>query len=98
MSPWSSFHRLAEREIFEAVDYYTTVGGSLAVAFIDEVDRATAFLVEHPEGAPLEGRAVRRLILQRFPYSLLYSIRADEIRILAVAHQKRRPFYWRGRR
>ena len=98
MSPWSSFHRLAEREFFEAIDYYATVGGNLAVAFIGEVERATAFLMEHPEGAPLVGRTVRRLVLQRFPYSLLYSIRADEIGILAVAHQKRQPFYWRGRR
>ena len=35
--------------------------------------------------------------LLRFPYSLVYSVREHEMRILAVAHQKRRPFYWRGR-
>ncbi len=34
----------------------------------------------------------------RFPYSLVYSVRPNEIRIVAVAHQKRRPFYWRARR
>jgi hypothetical protein len=33
-----------------------------------------------------------------FHDSVLYRVRDDHIRILAIAHQKRRPFYWRGRR
>jgi plasmid stabilization system protein ParE len=51
---------------------------------------------------PLAGLAVddgiRWWLVKRFPYSVLYRIREDHIRVLAVAHQKRRPFYWRGRR
>jgi plasmid stabilization system protein ParE len=42
---------------------------------------------------------LRRFVLPRFPYSLIYRhLGADEVRILAVAHQKRRPRYWTGRR
>jgi hypothetical protein len=37
------------------------------------------------------------LIIQHFPFSIIYSVVNDEIRILAVAHQSRRPGYWRGR-
>ena len=37
------------------------------------------------------------MTMLRFPYSLVSSVREHELRILAVAHQKRRPFYWRGR-
>jgi len=34
----------------------------------------------------------------RFPYAVLYSIVGDQIRVMAVAHDRRRPFYWSGRR
>ncbi|WP_438003790.1 hypothetical protein [Sorangium sp. So ce321] len=40
---------------------------------------------------------VRWWLVRRFPYSVLYRVRDDHIRILAIAHQNRRPFYWRGR-
>ncbi len=61
MSRWSSFHRLAERELNEAVDYYSAVGGDLAGAFLAEVEHACHFLLEHSEAAALIGRSVRRI-------------------------------------
>ncbi|MFM5997101.1 MAG: F0F1 ATP synthase subunit epsilon [Dolichospermum sp.] len=43
--------------------------------------------------------SIRRLVIPKFPYSLLYRVLEDEqIRILAVAHYKRKPFYWSKRR
>ncbi|MBI3775205.1 MAG: hypothetical protein HY273_06575 [Gammaproteobacteria bacterium] len=39
----------------------------------------------------------RRYVMQRFPYSLIYTVSSEEIRILAVAHHSRRPGYWQGR-
>jgi toxin ParE2 len=51
----------------------------------------------YPEAAPLVNRTVRKKLVRRFPYSVMYSIRAEGIRILAIAHQHRRPLYWRGR-
>lgn len=98
MSRRTTFHVLAEREIDEAVDYYSDVGGGLAEAFLAEIQRASDFLLEHPEAASLVGRSVRRITVHRFPYSLLYSLHGEEIRILAVAHQRRRPLYWQRRR
>ncbi|WP_437581980.1 hypothetical protein [Sorangium sp. So ce887] len=51
--------------------------------------------------SPLAGSAVesdvRWWLVRRFPYSVLYRVRDDPIRILAIARQKRRPFTWRGR-
>jgi hypothetical protein len=41
--------------------------------------------------------SVRRRLLRRFPYALLYSIKDDGIRVLAVMNLKRRPTYWVGR-
>ncbi|HEX4953384.1 MAG TPA: hypothetical protein VF017_08330 [Thermoanaerobaculia bacterium] len=40
---------------------------------------------------------MRRLVLNRFPYSLFYTADSEEIRIFAVAHHSRRPGYWRHR-
>jgi hypothetical protein len=41
--------------------------------------------------------AVRRRLLRRFPYALLYKVKASGIRVLAVMNLKRRPAYWVGR-
>jgi hypothetical protein len=40
---------------------------------------------------------VRRVPVPRFPYHLAYMILKDDIRILAVAHDRRRPCYWAPR-
>jgi toxin ParE1/3/4 len=93
------FNSLAARELVEAVEYYDEARRGLGDEFLDEVERAIAFLDQYPEAAPKVGREVRRLLLARFPYSLIYRpLDAGQIRILAIAHQKRRPRYWTRRR
>lgn len=93
-----STHESAELELNEAADYYDVENPGLGGALIDEFERAVAAIRENPKSAaPISG-SVRRRLLTRFPYSLYYSVRKHELRILAVAHQRRRPFYWRGRR
>jgi len=92
-----SFHTMAEQELHDAASYYTALRPGLGQAFLDEVERTVAQLVAYPEAAPLVNRIVRKKLVRRFPYSVMYSIRPAGIRILAIAHQKRRPFYWRGR-
>jgi toxin ParE1/3/4 len=91
-------HEIAVAEINEAVDFYDLENPGLGSVFIDEIQRAIESILDSPDAAPLIRGRVRKRIVTKFPYSLIYSVRQDEIRILAVAHQKRRPFYWRGRR
>lgn len=98
MSRLFSIHETAEVEINEVADFYDLGSPGLGSLFIDEIQRAIERIAEFPEAAPLIRGCVRKKALIKFPYSLVYSVRQDEIRILAVAHQKRRPFYWRGRR
>lgn len=98
MSPTLSIHETAEAEINEAADFYDIESPGLGSVFIDEIQRALKSIVDVPDAAPLLRGRVRRRIMTKFPYSLVYSVRRDEIRVLAVAHHKRRPFYWRGRR
>ena len=69
----------------------------VAESFMSEFTAAVQLLVQFPRvGAPLDGD-VRRLLLRKFPYQLIYRVLGDEIRIYAVAHLKRRPNYWTGR-
>ncbi len=92
-----SVHDDAELELNEAADFYDLENPGLGSTLIDEFERAVATIREHPEAGPVILGRVRRWGMLRFPCSLVYSVREHELRILAVAHQKRRPFYWRGR-
>ena len=98
MSRIFSIHETGEAEINEAADFYDLEDPGLGSVFIDEVERAIESISQCPEAAPLVRGRVRKKPLAKFPYSLVYSVQPDEVRLLAVAHQKRRPFYWRGRR
>jgi toxin ParE1/3/4 len=94
----ATFNPLAELELGEAVEFYDQARRGLGDSFLHEVERAIAFLERYPEAAPKVGRKVRRFVLPRFPYSLIYRhLGGGQTRILAVAHQKRRPRYWTGR-
>src|SRR5262249_37769379 len=98
MSREVSFHPLAEQELNDAASYYNAAGPGLGALFLDEIERAVKQVRGHPEKGPLVNRLVRRKLVRRFPYSVMYSVQVDTIRILAIANQKRRPFYWRGRK
>ena len=93
-----SFHRLAQLEVLDASAYYASVGAGLGAEFLDEIERASRVLTDHPEIGPVARGDVRQKILRQFPYTMFYSIRPNAIRILAVGNQKRRPFYWTRRK
>ena len=59
--------------------------------------RSSVPILEYPEAGPLIIGAIRRRLVPRFPYALLYSIKRDKVRVLAVMNLKRRPMYWVGR-
>jgi plasmid stabilization system protein ParE len=51
-----------------------------------------------PESGPLARGNIRSKVLSGFPHTIYYSVRLSVLRILAVAHQRRQPFYWLPRR
>ncbi len=97
MKPHAVFHRLAEREFTEAAEYFERERPGLGAAFISEVERCVSGIVEFPESGRVLAGPVRRRLVRRFPYWVLYSIQPDHIRVLAVMHSRRRPMYWVGR-
>jgi len=94
----ASFHPMAEIEMNETAEYYEKRVKGLGNAFINEVERAINSIRQNPLSAPIILNPIRRKILWRFPYSIMYSVHVDSIRILAVANQKKRPFYWQSRK
>ncbi|MGH9066012.1 MAG: type II toxin-antitoxin system RelE/ParE family toxin [Acidimicrobiales bacterium] len=88
----------AEQDLVEGGLYYSREASEdLGRALISEFERSAALLAEQPHlGAPWRGQ-VRRFPLRRFPYSIVYYLGQAEVRILAVAHQSRKPGFWRGR-
>ncbi len=91
------FHEEAEEELKEAARFYAGRRERLGAEFVVEVRHATHILQEHPGLGHAVSRRVRRLLVRRFPYAVIYRAEADRIFILAVAHLKRRPGYWRER-
>jgi plasmid stabilization system protein ParE len=92
-----SFHSSAEAELIEAADYYDKESPGLGNIFIDEIQKIVEIIRRFPESCPLLLDRVRRKTVLKFPYSIIYSMRGNKIRILAISHNKRRPFYWHGR-
>ena len=86
------FHPDADAEVTEAAQYYETRNSGLGSDLFVEVERAIDQILTNPEASHRIGRRVRRKSLWRFPYNLVYAFHKDRIRILAFAHQKRRPF------
>jgi len=91
------FHPDADVEITEAAQYYEERLAGLGSDLLGEVERALDQILTNPEASQRIARRVRRKPLWRFPYNLIYAVYPDRIRIVACAHQKRRPFYWRKR-
>ncbi len=91
------FHPEAEMELIEAATHYELQVPGLGERFEAEVRRATEILLEHPAIGASADPDLRSFILNRFPFTLYYSATSDVLRIEAVAHQRRRPGYWRSR-
>ena len=91
------FHPDADAEITEAVQYYEVHKPGLGSDFLGEVERGLDLISANPEASRRIARRLRKKSLVRFPYNLISAVHPDRIRIVACAHQKRRPFY-RGKR
>jgi len=90
-------HPDALREIREARDFYDLERAGLGDEFIDEIERVMALIVAHPESSPVVLKGVRKRVVSRFRYSIVYSVRDGSVYVSALAHNSRRPFYWQGR-
>lgn len=90
-------HIAAQEELREAVAYYDSIGRHLAVAFEADLRRALQVIAVYPLSSPVVGKHSRMRPLTRFPYGVTYTVEDDEVLVLALAHFRRKPFYWEDR-
>jgi len=93
-----SFHPEAQAELEDAALFYESRMDGLGNTFANEVARVISLLRRFPDAGAPAGRASRRVLLDRFPYAVVYRHAPDAIEVIALAHQRRRPGYWRARR
>ena len=91
------FHPEARAEALEAEAWYSERDPLVAARFAVELERAVDAIAEAPLAWPSQGPGTRRCLLRNFPHEVVYRILVDRVEVIAVAHQRRRPGYWRGR-
>ena len=92
------FHPEAEAEHLESVAYYEERQPGLGASYLAEFESALEQVCDAPSRYPIEQRPdIRRIRLQRFPFTVLFRESGGIVQVLAVAHHRRRPLYWLGR-
>jgi plasmid stabilization system protein ParE len=83
---------------FEAADdWYLSRSFDASLEFLSAVDAALKRISEAPQRWPKYLHGTRRFVLHRFPFSVIYLDDPDLVTIIAVAHSKRKPGYWKHR-
>ena len=90
-------HPEAIEEAHAAAQWYKDQSPVAADAFETEVGRAVQLIGDAPERWPKYMSGTRRFLLRRFPFYLVYRLHEGSIEVIAVAHGRRRPGYWKGR-
>ena len=90
-------HPAALQELIDSARYYENRLPGLGTDFKSEVGKSLDLLSENPDIGVVVEAPHRPLLLDRVPFAVIYRTRESTLRILAVAHQRRRPGYWKGR-
>lgn len=92
-----TFHRAASAEFIEASGWYEAKRVGLALEFIAEIDRCVSLASQHPLQFAVVHADVRRIVANRFPYSVYFRDEKHRIVVLAVFHGSRDPAIWQAR-
>lgn len=91
------FHPLALQEYSQSVEYYAQQKIELAQDLINQVENSIFRLIQFPYSYAIVDKNIRRCLIRKFPYAILYTIEDNCIVILAVMHCHRNPQSWQDR-
>lgn len=93
-----SFHPEAEEEFNKAIDYYEDIDPGLGYDFALEVYSTIRRSIEFPRAWAVLEVEIRRSLVRRFPYGVLYSEEPEGLFVVAVMNLHRKPGYWKHRK
>jgi len=91
------FHPDAVEEAQAARQWYAERSQPAADSFLTELDYGVEVISQAPQRWPLFKHGTRRYLFRRFPFQLVYRVVDNQIQVVAVAHGRRRPGYWKSR-
>ena len=92
------FHPIARKEHLHNVTYYESKQNGLGARYLIEFETAMKAVCEAPHRYAVEIQPnIRRIRLDKFPFTILYRENKKHVEILAVAHHRLKPGYWVGR-
>jgi plasmid stabilization system protein ParE len=91
------FHEEAALEYEAAVGWYLERSVLAASKFVDSISRGMDMIAEAPHRWLAGSHGTRRFLLQRFPFAIVYRELPTTIQVLAIAHARRKPGYWKQR-
>ena len=87
----------ADAELAEACEWYAHQRADLDIEFMESIDDALSRVVRNPKQYPIAYKTLRRAVVRRFPFAVVYEIIANEIQVIAVFHSRRDPEIWKSR-
>ena len=90
------FLSLAEEEMSEAAVFYDAAFVGLGTDFLEDLQQTINIVRAHPEIGTRVDVNLRRALLHRFPFSIIYAVETDAILIVSIPHHRRHPEYWRS--
>jgi plasmid stabilization system protein ParE len=92
------FTPIARQELMDACDWYDNESPGLRARFLAEVDNVVERVAANPNQFPVVRKTIRRALLRRFPYALMFVVEPDhDITVIACFHGSRNPARWQRR-
>ena len=92
------FHSQASEELIDSAQFFEGASSGLGDRFLDALHELLERIKSYPSyGASILGRRTRVARVSGFPYDVVYRDEPSRIYVVAIAHQSRKPGYWKGR-
>jgi plasmid stabilization system protein ParE len=92
------FHPQASEELIDSAQFFEGASSGLGDRFLDALHALMGRIESYPSyGAPTSSRRTRVARVSGFPYDVIYRDESSRIYVVAIAHQSRKPGYWKGR-
>lgn len=88
----------ARKELVEAIQYHEKERAGIGEELAEEIDRVVRLIAERPMVGSDIGKGERKFTVDRFRYNVIYRIEEKTLFVLAIAHHRRKPNYWRKRK